>query len=90
MRLSAHVLLLVTGRVGANCISDSVPLQDIVCIYATNEADDSPEHVKQHAAVFRDGHVIEIATSEEGFNAGRSYLIKTKVVHVAEVSAIRP
>ena len=87
VRFSAHVLVLITGRVGVDCICDSVPLEDIVCIYATNEADMNPENASEHAPVFRDGHVLEIATSEEGFTAGRSYLLKTKDLKVAEVRA---
>ena len=81
--------MLMPGRVGANCISDSVPLEDIICIYSTSEADLSPDHANAHPPVFKDGHVLEIATSEDGFNAGRSYLLKTKLLDVAEVSVVR-
>ena len=66
-------------------ISDSVPLEDLTSVYSTNE-DSSSKNNQDHAQVFRDGHVLEITTKVDGFNAGRSYLLKTKHLRVAEVS----
>lgn len=76
----------ITGKVGAEIIGDSIHLDDVVSVYSTNEieaagpVDSSP--------VFRDGHVLEITTSEEGFNAGRTYLLKTKLLDTSEVRLV--
>ena len=74
----------MTGKVGAEIIGDSIHLDDVVSVYSTNEIEAAgPE---EQAPVFRDGHVLEIATSGDGFNAGRTYLLKTKLLDVSEVS----
>ena len=90
VRFPACVLVLVTGQVGVDRVSDSVPLEGIVCIYSTTDARVGPGHTNEHELAFRDGHVIEITTRKDGFNAGRSYLLKTKDTKTAEVSEVRP
>jgi hypothetical protein len=90
VRFPAYVLVLITGRVGVDRVSDSVPLEGIDCIYSTTDARVGPGHANVPELAFRDGHVIEIRTCEDGFNAGRSYLLKTKDAKTAEVSEVRP
>ena len=74
----------MTGKVGAEIIGDSIHLDDVVSVYSTNEIEVAGPD--EQTPVFRDGHVLEITTSGDGFNAGRTYLLKTKLLDVSEVS----
>jgi hypothetical protein len=74
------------GKEDVEIIVDSIHLDDVIAVYTTNEIEEagSPE---EQSLVFRDGHVLEITTTPEGFNAGRNYLLKTKSLDQSQVSA---
>jgi len=78
-------LTTTTGNKDSNTICDSVSLQDIVSMFSTAEIDSQTDDIKSRRPMFRDGHVLEISSSEEGFNAGRTYLLKTKHLALCEV-----